>query len=637
MNTFSGNLLKLWLFTGLLAWLYPTTVVGQDADYSDYQLAQKKLVLLINQNRLLPLKNLDTLEVGVFSLTGQNLSEMVQTMRKYTPHVRETEAPGQMGRKNAIAWAQTQAEQFDLLVMVLRDEASGSKPPDYMFRRAHVQELQKRAPLITVLLNPQDGLRRMQALSNSDALLVSSDTFWGHALAAQAIFGGSPVQNTLTNDLSDAFPAGSGLPVAASRLGYAPPRATGMDPKILADSIPAIVGLGLDSMAYPGAQVLVAHRGKVVYHDVFGHHTYDRQRPVRHEDLYDLASITKVTSALPALMRWYGQGTFDIDAPLTRYFDGFGRRSNKDELTYREMLAHHARLRPWIPYWQGTLRGHGRYPWRRRWDPQRINDHRFRRKTFARTPDEDYSVRITDSLWLHRDYREKIYKAIRKSPLNEDPGYVYSGLLFYLLPELVTDLSGTDFETYLKDNFYHPLGAFTITYNPLRYYPPERIVPTEQDTFFRMQLLHGTVHDEGAAMMGGISGNAGLFASANDLAKLFQMYMNYGYYGGLQLISAKAVQEFTRCQFCAEDNRRGLGFDKPMIEYDPESSYVAPSASAASFGHSGYTGTFVWADPEAELVVIFLSNRVYPTRLNRRLYELGIRPRLHEAIYQAIR
>jgi FKBP-type peptidyl-prolyl cis-trans isomerase len=176
----------------------------------------------------------------------------------------------------------------------------------------------------------------------------------------------------------------------------------------------------------------------------------------------------------------------------------------------------------------------------------------------------------------------------------------------------------------------------TLRYNPTRFYPKERIVPTEQDTFFRLTQLHGTVHDEGAAMMGGVSSNAGLFGSANDLAKLFQMYMNEGQYGGEQLINAKALQEFTRCQYCGEGNRRGLGFDKPMIEYDEKASSVAEQASAASFGHSGYTGTFVWADPETDLLYIFFSNRVYPTRNNPKIYRLNIRPRIHTVLYESL-
>ena len=227
-------------------------------------------------------------------------------------------------------------------------------------------------------------------------------------------------------------------------------------------------------------------------------------------------------------------------------------------------------------------------------------------------------------------------KAIMKSPLNETAEYRYSGLLFYLLPEIVEQRSGMPYEDYLSQTFYRPLGAYTLGFNPSRYFPRERIIPTERDSFFRMQLLHGYVHDEGAAMMGGLSANAGLFANAYDLAKIMQLYLNGGTYGGQQFFSASAIDTFTQRHYAAEGNRRGLGFDKPLLEYDEASSSVAEAASDSSFGHSGYTGTFTWADPEHDLLFIFLSNRVYPSRKNRGIYIRNIRPRIHSAIYEAL-
>ncbi|MEO0734120.1 MAG: serine hydrolase, partial [Bacteroidota bacterium] len=225
----------------------------------------------------------------------------------------------------------------------------------------------------------------------------------------------------------------------------------------------------------------------------------------------------------------------------------------------------------------------------------------------------------------------------RKAPAKPEGNYAYSGLLFYLLPALVSDRTGRDYSTYLREEFYDPLGAATLGYRPLdRGIPLDRIVPTEVDTFFRMDTLHGVVHDEGAALMNGVSGNAGLFAKAEDLAKLYQMLLDGGTYGGKQYFQPETIAEFTRYQYPAEDNRRGLGYDKPLLEYDVDRSSVAAAASPASFGHSGYTGTLVWADPEAELLYIFLSNRVHPSRNRRAIYTLGIRPRIQAMLYRAI-
>jgi CubicO group peptidase (beta-lactamase class C family) len=228
-------------------------------------------------------------------------------------------------------------------------------------------------------------------------------------------------------------------------------------------------------------------------------------------------------------------------------------------------------------------------------------------------------------------------KAICKSPVKTEKTYRYSGLIFLLMPEIIERITGEDFETYLYENIYNLIGAKGLTYNPLSKYSIEEIIPTELDTFFRNQLIHGRVHDEAAAMLEGVSCNAGLFGKAEDLAKLFQLYLNNGNWNGKQIIASESVHEFTKCQYCETENRRGLGFDKPPIEYEWGQSYVAESASPESFGHSGFTGTFVWADPKEDLILIFLSNRVHPTRENRKLYSLDIRPSLHQAIYDSIK
>ncbi len=453
------------------------------------------------------------------------------------------------------------------------------------------------------------------------------------SLAVQLIFGGSRPEPAVTAP-EQALPA-------PGRLGYALPDETGTPPgfnyALLADSVSEIMAAAIDTGAFPGAQVLVAYRGQVVYHQAFGKHTYEGDRLVQTDDIYDLASVTKTTGGLPALMRAYSQGKFDPDQPLSTYFDGFGRSSNKDTITYRAMLAHQARLRPWVPYWQSSLRGQARYPWETKWDGKMTADGQWRGRSLRDRPGKRFPIQVTDRLWLHRRYRERvIYRAIRESPLEEKAEYKYSGLLFYLLPEITENITGVPYEVYLQDTFYRPLGASTLGFNPMGKFPPDRIVPTERDTFFRNQLLYGTVHDEGAALMGGVSANAGLFSTANDLAKFYQMLLQDGSYGGQEYISSAAVREFTRYQYPKTGSRRGMGFDKPLLEYDATASSVAEAASANSFGHSGYTGTFVWADPDSELLYIFLSNRVYPTRDNPLIYRLNVRPRIHAAIYEAI-
>ena len=499
---------------------------------------------------------------------------------------------------------------------------------------AKLEALSQAANVIVVARNT--GPNSLKVPPGIKALIqVPPSTVWGESVAAQIIFGALGARGEMSEDFSDEFKKGrTFVSTGKARLAYMPPAVLGIDGYYLDQQVKSIVEEGIREGAFPGAQVLVAKDGAVVYHKAFGHHTYDSSRAVDLTDIYDFASVSKVTSALPAVMKLYGEDKFNLDAPLKEYAPYFSG-SNKADLTYREMLAHYARLRPWIPYWQGTLKGNAKYPWQKKWDTNRINDGRYRARTFSPTPSADYSVKITDDLYQHKTFRKKMMKAIKKSPLREKKEYVYSGLLFYLLPDIVSGLANEDYETYLYKNLYDKIGAHTLRYNPMRFYPKERIVPTERDTFFRLTQLHGTVHDEGAAMMGGVSANAGLFGSANDLAKLFQMYLKEGSYGGEQVIASKALQEFTRCQYCEEGNR-GLGFDKPLIEYDKSSSSVAEQASADSYGHSGYTGTFVWADPETDLLYIFFSNRVFPTRNNPKIYRLNIRPRIHTALYESL-
>jgi len=312
------------------------------------------------------------------------------------------------------------------------------------------------------------------------------------------------------------------------------------------------------------------------------------------------------------------EGKLDLDKTMGDYFP-FLRKSDKADLTIRKVLAHQARLKNWIPYYKESQKKNGKY----------------KRNTVAVDSSKNYPYRIPGSeLFLHEDYFEdKLAKMIRMSTLYPDEKFVYSDLSFYLFPGLVERMSGQKFESYLSDNFYIPLGVETMGFDPLKRFSKGQIVPTEIDTFFRMSALHGVVHDEGAAMMLGTSGHAGLFSNALDLAKVFQMLLNKGTYAGKRYLNDSTVREFTRCQYCELGNRRGLGFDKPLIAYDSIKTSVARLSSPNSYGHSGYTGTMVWADPDNGLLFIFLSNRVYPTRENGKIYQMNIRPRIHDLVY----
>lgn len=410
--------------------------------------------------------------------------------------------------------------------------------------------------------------------------------------------------------------------IGGDRMPEKPISRIGLDLQKLNHGIDQIMTRAIDSMAFPGAQVLIAKGGVVFYQKAFGYHTYAKENEVQLTDLYDLASVTKTTASTLALMKLYDLGLFDPDKTFGFYFPKIAK-SKKKNLIMRDVLAHQAGLKAWIPYWSVSQKKNGKY----------------KNKTVSQDSSAKYPFRISETgLFMHKDFIEKkIYKLIKKSKVSDDKKYVYSGLTFYLIPELVQRLTGKSFDQFLYDEFYIPLNATTLRFNAGESFPMDRIVPTEVDTFFRMQTLHGVVHDEGAAMMLGVSGNAGLFSNAMDLAKVYQMMLNGGEIGGRQYLQTETIREFTDCQFCEVGNRRGLGFDKPLVEYDANLSSVAKDASPASFGHTGYTGTLVWADPANDLLFVFLSNRVHPTRNNSKIYQLNVRPDIHNLIYEFLR
>ncbi|WP_297693331.1 serine hydrolase [uncultured Eudoraea sp.] len=352
----------------------------------------------------------------------------------------------------------------------------------------------------------------------------------------------------------------------------------------------------------------------------FGFYTYDSIQPVALNAIYDLASVTKITAPLLALMKLYDEGKIDLDLPFSTYWKPWKKIKDKKGLTLREILAHQAGLKPYIVFLNKVQK-----------------KGRLKRKYIRSEPSPRFETQAYEHIYVKNRFIAKMYREINRSQVNESKEYQYSGLAFLIFPQLISQLSGASYEYYLQKHFYLPIGAASLGFNPKTTGYPNDIVPTEVDTLFRKDLVKGWVHDENAALIGGISGNAGLFGTARDLYLIMQMYQNYGIYDGQRYLSEATLKEFTKVQFPENDNRRGLGFDKPLLNnrnLPISGAYPAIDASAESFGHSGFTGTFIWADPINQLVFIFLSNRVYPSRDNRNLYELNIRPQLHQLFYE---
>ncbi len=412
------------------------------------------------------------------------------------------------------------------------------------------------------------------------------------------------------------------LGLAQNVLDYGSPTEMGLDEVFINQQVDSLMTLGIQEQAFPGAQLLVAKNNKVVFHKAYGFHTYDSVQPVGLDDIYDLASVTKIAGPLPALMKLVDEKKLDLDAPFSTYWKPWAKRKNKKNLTLRQILSHQAGLVPYVVFLNRVLKN-GKIKTR-----------------FVKTrPTKRYQRQIYNGLYIKNRFQQKVYRIINRSNVSPDKTYKYSGLSFLIFPELISQLTHTNYETYLKENFFNPLGSSTLGFNPSLKNFSNKIVPTENDTLFRKALTHRWVHDENASLLGGISGNAGLFGTAEDLAKLMLLYQNDGRFGGEQLISEQTIREFRKVQYPQNDNRRGLGFDKPLLGNDTlnlAEAYPSPRTSSESFGHSGFTGTFVWVDPENQLVFIFLSNRVYPYRTHRKLYELNIRTALHHTFYKAM-
>jgi len=448
------------------------------------------------------------------------------------------------------------------------------------------------------------------------ALVVAyQDNDDAYDAVAQMLFGATAASGQLPVGINNIFPAHSGLTTNTSgRLRYNPYDIMGLDDADLA-VVDSIVKTGLDKKAYPGCQVLIAKNGNVVYRKAFGYSDYIHNQLVKNDDLYDLASVTKVAATTLAVMKLYDQGLVNLDEPLSKTLK-YLENSNKKKITIREVMTHQAGLVAWIPFYQKTLKNGY---------PDSI--------LYRTTASEEFPCRVAEGMYLRKDYQQVILDSIINSPLSDKKEYKYSDLGFILMQQLVGQITGKSLDRFMDEEFYKPLGLPTLTFHPRDKFPLSRIIPTENDTLFRHQLVQGDVHDQAAALLGGVAGHAGLFGTSNDMAVLLQMLIQQGFYGGRQYIKPETVAMFTKRQF--KGNRRGLGFDKPQL-LPSEPGPACEEASANSYGHTGFTGTYLWADPDNDLIIVFLSNRVNPDAEPNKLVQLGTRTQIQQTLYQAL-
>lgn len=572
---------------------------GGLAYVNEEKLAEQAAVLLNNGSYSIPLQNLDQLKIASVHFTSPYGTVFDSLLNKYSK-VTSFNGNDYTGVKN-LDMLSTDLKYYNTIILQLADQDLNNPQ-----LTGFINSNQKLKTVIVSLIGSSSGLAK---LSNIGVPVIWCDRLSpvSAAFEAQAIFGGVAVTQKLKKDISPGLRANMGFVTARTRLQYTVPEDAGISSFNLI-GIDNIASEAIINQATPGCVVLVIKDGKVIFNKSYGYHTYSKLLPDKITDIFDVASMTKISATTMEAMQLYDQGRLNLDSTAGTYLP-MARQSNKNTLKVREILEHQAGLIPDIPTF----------------DLIKPTDH---------TSDSSaaFPTKVNDNYFLRKDYfKDVMWPEILNSPVKTRGEYVYSDLSMIMMQQIEEMITSTRLNQYVQQQFYTPLGMQSAGFLPLYRFSASQIIPTEDDHQDRHALLDGYVHDPTAALMGGIAGHAGLFASANDLAILYQMMLNRGTYGGLQYIKPETVDLFTSKQ--SNVSRRGMGFDR--WDPNPDHHYPSKLASPLAYGHTGFTGTAVWVDPKYNLVYIFLSNRVNPN-VSGKLSSLNIRPRIQDVIYEAI-
>lgn len=571
------------------------------------------ITIASNKDDLLPFKQLDLKKFASLTI-GDEGKEFSQYLNKYTKvdHFTIPKALGESAHYNLMK----QLEDYDVVIVGLMgvtnspQRAFGVAPGDIQL----IKSLEKRQKVATVLFGNAYAAKALEGFGN--IVLAYENTGITQQLAPQILFGGRPGKGILPVTVSGQFSHGVGGYLAdLNRLSYGVAKSVGLDSKKL-DKIDEVAQKMMQIQAAPGANVLVVKDGKVVFERSYGYLDYRKSAQVTPETVYDLASITKVLATTQAAMFLHSRGELDMTKTLGDYLPEL-KGTNKANLVLKDVMAHEAGLKAFIPHYVNTVQSG-------QWKPS----------YYQASQNPGFSRPVSNDMYAMDGLRDSIWHWTVKSELLPKPNkYVYSDLTMYFMQAVIERIVRQPLDEFLDQNFYAPLGLHTLTFNPFQKMPLTRIAPTENDLAFRKRQIQGYVHDPGAAMYGGVAGHAGLFGTANDLAVMMQLMLNKGSYGEISLIKPETIEAFTKRQ--SNMSRRGWGWDKPEPEKGKGGS-AGKLAPKSTFGHTGFTGTCVWADPENDLIYVFLSNRVYPDGGNNKLLDAGIRTQIHDLIYEAM-
>jgi beta-N-acetylhexosaminidase len=573
---------------------------------------ENAITVVKNRFYLMGIKKLENKKIAYVKFGDDKNQPFIDELNKYA---KVTQINGK-----DIATIKNKLKNYNL-VIIGHHKSNESPWKPYKFSKNEVYWLEEIARertsnvILSVFAKPY-ALLDVSSFQNIDGIVVAyQNSRLAQEKAAQLIFGAIEAKGILPVSAHSDFLVNTSVKLGSlKRLGYSIPERVGFKSEKLA-RVDSLVQDGLDSLMYPGAQVLIARKGKVVYNKSFGRPTYKSSQMVTPEHIYDLASITKILATLPIIMKMEENGKIALNNTFEELIPEYADTELKN-VTVLKALSHYGRLPAWIPFYVNTL------------DKKRKPSLEF----YRNAPLDGFSTKVADKLFLTDDYNDSIYNRIGRQSLKSNR-YRYSDVAYYVMKKYIEKTHSMRLDRLAEDFLYKPIGAFQTTFNPLGKFPKNRIVPSEEDKYYRYQTIQGHVHDMGAAMQGGVGGHAGLFSNANDVAKIMQMYLQGGEYGGTQFLDSRTIKKFNTCYFCDKNVRRGVGFDKPQLK---DKGPTCGCISRKSFGHSGFTGTYTWADPEEEIVYVFLSNRTYPSASNTLLVKSALRTRIQEAIYNAI-
>lgn len=579
-------------------------------DALQYELYENAVTVLKNTTAILPIKNLDKQKIAYVKIGDDSNDAFVLTLKKYAEVTVVEDAN--------LDSLQVKLKPFTTVIIGYHKSDVAFKDDD--LKSNDLYKINFLAKNNNVILDVFAKPYSLLPITNFDAIEGLVVSYQNNAIAqivsAELIFGAIEAKGKLPVSIHTSFKVNDGFSTEKlSRLGFSSPENVGMNAEILS-KIDGIANKAINGKMTPGIQVLVARKGKVIYQKSFGYHTYDKTIKVQNSDIYDVASLTKIMATLPNVMVQYDHQKINLETTLGTMLPIF-KNSNKATINFKDLLSHYAGLAAGIPFYKATM------------DKSSFPSEVY----FRKISEEQFSKKMADSLFIRNDFCDTIMKMIVKSKIALKKEYKYSDLTFMILKDYLEKTTSKTLDVLIQENFYRSLGMNNSSFNPLEKFDKNRIPPTENDTYFRRQLLQGYVNDLSAALEGGVSGHAGVFSNAMDVAKIVQLYLQKGKYGDQQYFSEKTFDDFNTCYFCAAGNRRGVGFDKPQLGAEGP---TCGCASMTSFGHTGYTGTMAWADPDAQIVYVFLSNRTFPIAGTNRLSKENIREDIQKVIYEAI-